>query len=68
MPRDLVIDGYNLMHAAGLARATYGPGDLERCHTAVGASPDCQSELAEKRHHDGPAACPEIEDARRAPS
>ena len=31
MPRDLVIDGYNLMHAAGLARATYGPGDLERC-------------------------------------
>jgi predicted RNA-binding protein with PIN domain len=31
MPRDLLIDGYNLMHAAGLARASYGPGDLERC-------------------------------------
>jgi len=31
MPRDLVIDGYNLMHAAGLARASYAPGDLERC-------------------------------------
>jgi predicted RNA-binding protein with PIN domain len=25
-----VIDGYNLLHAAGLARRTYGPGDLER--------------------------------------
>lgn len=30
MPRDLVIDGYNLLHAAGLARRSYGPGDLER--------------------------------------
>lgn len=30
MPRDLVIDGYNLLHAAGLARRRYGPGDLER--------------------------------------
>lgn len=28
---DIVIDGYNLMHAAGLARRSYGPGDLERC-------------------------------------
>jgi predicted RNA-binding protein with PIN domain len=27
----LLIDGYNLMHAAGLARPNYGPGDLERC-------------------------------------
>ena len=26
----LIIDGYNLMHAAGLARTTYGPGQLER--------------------------------------
>jgi predicted RNA-binding protein with PIN domain len=26
----LIIDGYNVMHAAGLARATYGPGDLAR--------------------------------------
>lgn len=31
MKSDLIIDGYNLMHAAGLARTTYGPGDLERC-------------------------------------
>lgn len=28
--RFLIIDGYNLMHDAGLARATYGPGDLAR--------------------------------------
>lgn len=27
----LLIDGYNLMHAAGVARRRYGPGDLERC-------------------------------------
>src|SRR5579862_521982 len=26
----LIIDGYNLMHAAGMARARYGPGDLQR--------------------------------------
>lgn len=26
-----LIDGYNLMHAAGIARPHYGPGDLERC-------------------------------------
>ena len=25
-----LIDGYNLMHAWGLARSRYGPGDLER--------------------------------------
>ena len=25
-----IIDGYNLLHAAGLGRPTYGPGDLER--------------------------------------
>ena len=29
----LLIDGYNLMHAAGMARLRYGPGDLERCRT-----------------------------------
>ncbi|MCA9035491.1 MAG: NYN domain-containing protein [Planctomycetaceae bacterium] len=27
----LLIDGYNLMHAAGFARYRYGPGDLQRC-------------------------------------
>lgn len=26
----LIIDGYNLMHAAGMARRKYGPGELEK--------------------------------------
>jgi predicted RNA-binding protein with PIN domain len=30
MPADLLIDGYNLLHAAGLALPRYGPGDLHR--------------------------------------
>jgi hypothetical protein len=29
--RFLLIDGYNLMYAAGLGRQDYGPGDLQRC-------------------------------------
>lgn len=29
--RFLLIDGYNLLHAAGMGRAEYGPGDLQRC-------------------------------------
>jgi predicted RNA-binding protein with PIN domain len=29
--RFLLIDGYNLMHAAGMGRQDYGPGDLQRC-------------------------------------
>ena len=35
MSRDLLIDGYNLLHAAGLARRSYGPGDLERARLAL---------------------------------
>ena len=36
MPRPFyIIDGYNLMHAAGLARERYGPGDLERCRNRL---------------------------------
>lgn len=31
----LIIDGYNLMHAAGMARASYGPGDLGRCRDSL---------------------------------
>lgn len=31
----LMIDGYNLMHAAGMARPSYGPGDLERCRNRL---------------------------------
>ncbi len=30
----LIIDGYNLMHALGMTRLRYGPGDLERTRTA----------------------------------
>ncbi len=30
-----LIDGYNLLHAADLARAKYGPGDLERARFAL---------------------------------
>ena len=30
-----IIDGYNLLHAAGLGRPTYGPGDLERCRNRL---------------------------------
>lgn len=36
MPQPFVlIDGYNLMHASGLARRTYGPGDLEVCRNRL---------------------------------
>ena len=31
----LIIDGYNLMHASGLGRSSYGPGDLERCRNRL---------------------------------
>ncbi len=30
MPVDVLIDGYNLLHAAGLAKRSYAPGELER--------------------------------------
>lgn len=29
--RFLIIDGYNLLYAAGMGKASYGPRDLERC-------------------------------------
>jgi predicted RNA-binding protein with PIN domain len=31
----LLIDGYNLLHAAGMAQHDYGPGDLLRCRTRL---------------------------------
>ena len=31
----IMIDGYNLMHAVGLARQSYGPGDLEVCRNRL---------------------------------
>ena len=34
-PTDLLIDGYNLLHAAGLARARYAKGDLQRARQAL---------------------------------
>jgi hypothetical protein len=30
-----IIDGYNLLHAAGLARRRYGPGQLARCRARL---------------------------------
>jgi len=30
VPVDVMIDGYNLLHAAGLAKSRYAPGELER--------------------------------------
>ena len=32
---DFLIDGYNLLHFAGLARERYGPGDLERARNRL---------------------------------
>ena len=31
----LIIDGYNLMHAAGIARRSYAQGDMERCRSRL---------------------------------
>ncbi|MEO2031636.1 MAG: NYN domain-containing protein [Planctomycetaceae bacterium] len=31
----ILIDGYNLMHAVGIARRRYGPGDLEVCRNRL---------------------------------
>jgi predicted RNA-binding protein with PIN domain len=31
----LIVDGYNLLHAAGMARQRYGPGQLERCRSRL---------------------------------
>jgi hypothetical protein len=31
----LIIDGYNLMHACGLARKSYGPGQLRQCRSQL---------------------------------
>ncbi|MCH2210224.1 MAG: NYN domain-containing protein [Fuerstiella sp.] len=31
----ILIDGYNLMHAIGFARRSYGPGDLEVCRNRL---------------------------------
>lgn len=33
--RSILIDGYNLLHAAGMAQSDYRPGDLLRCRTRL---------------------------------
>jgi predicted RNA-binding protein with PIN domain len=35
VPIDVLIDGYNLLHAAGLAKPRYAPGELERRRTRL---------------------------------
>ncbi len=35
MPVDLIIDGYNLMHFAGLVRSNFGPGGFERARNSL---------------------------------
>ena len=35
MPIDVLIDGYNLLHAAGLAKSKYARGELERRRTRL---------------------------------
>ncbi|HUQ70956.1 MAG TPA: NYN domain-containing protein [Planctomycetaceae bacterium] len=58
----LLIDGYNLLHAAGLARLRYGPGDLERArHRMVGM-------LCEKLDVAEQMRCTVVYDAQNAPS
>jgi len=58
----LLIDGYNLLHAAGLARLRYGPGDLERArHRLVGM-------LCEKLDVAEQMRCTVVYDAQNAPS
>ncbi len=58
----LIIDGYNLLHAAGLARMQYGPGDLERARNRLLAL------LAEKLRADERRRCTVVFDAQQAPS
>lgn len=57
----LIIDGYNLLHAAGLARMQYGPGDLERARRRLLAL------LAEKLRSDERRRCTVVFDAQQAP-
>jgi hypothetical protein len=57
----LIIDGYNLLHAAGLARLKYGPRDLERARHRLVAR------LAEKLSADERRHCTVVFDAQRGP-
>lgn len=57
----LIIDGYNLLHSAGLARIQYGPGDLQRARQRLLAL------LSEKLRHDERPRCTVVFDAQQAP-
>lgn len=57
----LLIDGYNLLHAAGLARVRYAPGDLERLRHRLLAM------LAEKLTPPERMRCTVVFDAQDAP-
>lgn len=57
----LLIDGYNLMYAAGLARVRYAPGDLERCRHRLLVL------IAEQLHPDQRARTTVVFDAQEAP-
>lgn len=57
----LLIDGYNLLHAAGLARVRYAPGDLERQRQRLLAM------LAEKLTPSEKLRCTVVFDAQDAP-
>lgn len=61
-PPFLIIDGYNLLHAAGLARLQYGPGDLERARQRLLAL------LAEKLRAEERRRCTIVFDAQQAPA
>jgi predicted RNA-binding protein with PIN domain len=61
-PAFVIIDGYNLLHAAGLARLQYGPGDLERARHRLLAL------LAEKLRPDERRRCTVVFDAQQAPT
>lgn len=58
----VIIDGYNLLHAAGLARMQYGPGDLERVRQRLLAL------LAEKLRPAERSRCVIVFDAQQAPT
>lgn len=57
----LLIDGYNLLHAAGLARSRYAPGDLERLRARL------IGELVGALSIEAARRCTVVFDAREAP-
>jgi len=59
--RYLLIDGYNLLHAAGLARDRYGPGQFEKCRQRL------LQEVADRLTAEQRASTTVIFDAQHAP-